>query len=324
MKVLTTILIGLGSFAIGIWLHNAIADLTQTRGTKLLVGRVVIWGSLTAGFTLWLARQPLIEAMTRWAEQVERRRGLPLTRVEKAGSLELMLSGCFLIACAALTVLAFIAPDIFTHMFREDGPFELGSAVLYFVSALACIALAARKREHSKLQIWLGLLALLFIFVGGEEISWGQRIFGFDTPERLAAINVQNEFTLHNVYSNSLFVYPGLAVTAMLLFVAPLLRGLNPRARRIFDALEFPVAPLACAILYAIAVFAYAVVGLRLGTPTPLPINWSDHLPHFDDEMLEFLISALFAVFAVSNWRLLVPQSRAVSSLDGRQGRASA
>ena len=37
------------------------------------------------------------------------------------------------------------------------------------------------------------------IFIAGEEISWGQRIFSFSTPEILTAINDQNEFNLHNV-----------------------------------------------------------------------------------------------------------------------------
>lgn len=38
------------------------------------------------------------------------------------------------------------------------------------------------------------------MFIGaGEEISWGQRIFDFATPENLAAVNVQNEFNFHNI-----------------------------------------------------------------------------------------------------------------------------
>lgn len=48
----------------------------------------------------------------------------------------------------------------------------------------------------------------------------------------------------------------------------------------------------------------------RLGTPTPLPINWSNQLPNFDDELLEFLISLLFATYALSQWRLLIPRKQ--------------
>ncbi len=43
----------------------------------------------------------------------------------------------------------------------------------------------------------LGGLALLF--GAGEEISWGQRLFGFATPEFLKTVNTQDEFNVHNI-----------------------------------------------------------------------------------------------------------------------------
>ena len=39
----------------------------------------------------------------------------------------------------------------------------------------------------------------------GEEISWGQRLFGIATPEALKETNLQNEINLHN--HRSLFAY---------------------------------------------------------------------------------------------------------------------
>ena len=33
----------------------------------------------------------------------------------------------------------------------------------------------------------------------GEEISWGQRILGFATPESMADVNRQGEFNIHNL-----------------------------------------------------------------------------------------------------------------------------
>jgi hypothetical protein len=46
---------------------------------------------------------------------------------------------------------------------------------------------------------WFLLLAMVFLVGFGEEISWGQRILGFETPEVIANVNVQNEFSLHNI-----------------------------------------------------------------------------------------------------------------------------
>lgn len=37
--------------------------------------------------------------------------------------------------------------------------------------------------------------------IAGEEIAWGQRLFGYDTPERLEEINEQRETTVHNIGS---------------------------------------------------------------------------------------------------------------------------
>lgn len=42
-------------------------------------------------------------------------------------------------------------------------------------------------------------LGLFFVICAGEEISWGQRLLGFETPEALADINTQNEFNVHNI-----------------------------------------------------------------------------------------------------------------------------
>lgn len=88
----------------------------------------------------------------------------------------------------------------------EDHYFEyIGSISLFIASALFFYGfLTARKvldkswASLIKKLIFLGL-ALLFFFGAGEEISWGQRIFGFATPEALAEINKQDELNLHNL-----------------------------------------------------------------------------------------------------------------------------
>ena len=35
--------------------------------------------------------------------------------------------------------------------------------------------------------------------LGLEEIAWGQILFGWKTPENIAAVNAQNQTTLHNL-----------------------------------------------------------------------------------------------------------------------------
>jgi hypothetical protein len=45
----------------------------------------------------------------------------------------------------------------------------------------------------------LGFLTLLFIFGAGEEISWGQRIFGHESSEFFQENNAQGETNFHNL-----------------------------------------------------------------------------------------------------------------------------
>ena len=98
------------------------------------------------------------------------------------------------------TVLAITIP--------EDHYFELIGAFSFFVTSLLFFYgfRVARKTLDKtwvslmKQLVYLGLAALFF-FGAGEEISWGQRILGFQTPETLSQVNRQEEFNLHNLSS---------------------------------------------------------------------------------------------------------------------------
>ena len=65
---------------------------------------------------------------------------------------------------------------------------------------LAFVVLAHLIRSKSRLlAVLYGVLVFAMIFIVGEEISWGQRIIGFGTPESLAEVNRQGEVNFHNV-----------------------------------------------------------------------------------------------------------------------------
>ena len=84
----------------------------------------------------------------------------------------------------------------------EDSLFENGTAFLFLVTALLLLAIAARGRGVSEgvAGRWLYIVGTLaFVFAAGEEISWGQRMFGFETPDYLRDVNFQNEFNVHNI-----------------------------------------------------------------------------------------------------------------------------
>ncbi|MCF7942195.1 MAG: hypothetical protein K9M84_11315 [Spirochaetia bacterium] len=97
-----------------------------------------------------------------------------------------------------------LSPSAYMMFYIEDGVLESMTAVLSIAAGVIFILLAGRRseRELRGFFILLGILSLLF---GFEEISWGQRIFGWETPDAYAAINCQKETTLHNI-ANPLFV----------------------------------------------------------------------------------------------------------------------
>ncbi|MFQ5630848.1 MAG: hypothetical protein ACE5I1_18920 [bacterium] len=52
------------------------------------------------------------------------------------------------------------------------------------------------------------ILAIGIIFLIGEEISWGQRIFGWETSDTMKEINKQGETNFHNIYGvGTMFKY---------------------------------------------------------------------------------------------------------------------
>ena len=97
-------------------------------------------------------------------------------------------------------------------LYPEDHFFEnLGALSLFIASVLSFYifvrAWTTRKItgiHWIKLLVYLGLAGLYF-FGGGEEISWGQRIFNIGEPTELAKENVQGELNIHNlaIFENS-------------------------------------------------------------------------------------------------------------------------
>ena len=84
---------------------------------------------------------------------------------------------------------------------KEDGIVEYGTAAALAGGAVAS-ALAGRllrRMGHRNLGAFHYAVAVAFTVGALEEISWGQRIFGWDTPGALSDVNLQGETTLHNI-----------------------------------------------------------------------------------------------------------------------------
>ncbi len=98
---------------------------------------------------------------------------------------------------------ALISKEAYKWLTGEDRVFETLQVVAYFSALVLAVALLPRLRRHGA-PAWVvalyGGLVLALVFMVGEELSWGQRILGFGTPESIAASNKQAEANLHNIF----------------------------------------------------------------------------------------------------------------------------
>ena len=85
----------------------------------------------------------------------------------------------------------------------ESGLVENGTAAV-LLAAIFFGASALRHRAvmaNRLLTLWLAAVTLGCVYFAGEEVSWGQHWFGWETPEAIARINDQGETSLHNMSS---------------------------------------------------------------------------------------------------------------------------
>jgi hypothetical protein len=167
-----------------------------------------------------------------------------------------------LAALLFLSLSSILVPSWYERAINREGKgIELAQAVLLLLGlavALASLGLA-RRRAPRWVFGWVLLAAVCCLFVAGEELSWGQTLFHWATPEGWARINDQGETNLHNT-SSWLDQKPrlllGLAIGLGGLGF-PLLALLRPELRNLRLAPILP--PLTGVPLAAIAVFVGVV-----------------------------------------------------------------
>ena len=100
---------------------------------------------------------------------------------------------------AVLVALAAGSHDLYRFIVREDALLEWAQVIAYVAAVvIALVAIPRVRRSGDTVGTFVVLgLALISLLSIGEELSWGQRLIGFGTPE-LAARNRQGELTLHN------------------------------------------------------------------------------------------------------------------------------
>ena len=177
------------------------------------------------------------------------------------------------VAIISMLVYVRVGADIFTvdqllAINLEDGILEWVSAVfLLLASLMSFFAARAIGRGHPRYNMHI-FLTVLFFLMFGEEISWGQRVFGFGTPEALQAVNVQSEINLHNMFG---YLFDHVFILLFLVWAAcvPLAYQIVPPLRQVILRLGVPVPSAGLAVAMTISGLMLDPIVYRFLEPLP-------------------------------------------------------
>jgi len=177
----------------------------------------------------------------------------------------LFLTIGILVLVAAFVVSAISKDLFFSYFGAEDSLIENFTAIFLACGGAVLVARVLQVRDSlTRGALVLGVLyGLAYVWAAGEEISWGQRILGFESPDYLQENNDQQEFTLHNlvigdVKLDEVIFGPVLSwIILSYLIILPVLWRWAGWVRRVTQAMVIPVPRLyhaAFAIFVSVAI----------------------------------------------------------------------
>ncbi len=122
---------------------------------------------------------------------------------------------------------------LFLTLIAEDSIVEYSTALFFIISSFGFFWLQ-QHIEPKIIKFGLLLAAIGLFVIGGEEVSWGQRILGISTPAVIAEQNLQHEITLHNLKSIYYHVVP--AYVAIGILAGAVLPAFKLLADKLFKA----------------------------------------------------------------------------------------
>ena len=136
--------------------------------------------------------------------------------------------------------------DVYT---REDGFVEYATAAMLLCISILSFSRLVRLWRTTPLLWKVGTLgfALIFLFGAGEEVSWGQRIFGWQSSEYFIEHNAQQETNLHNMVVDGtkinklIFSQILIAVLVIYLLILPILYRKVTAIKNLVNSFAVPV-----------------------------------------------------------------------------------
>ena len=171
-------------------------------------------------------------------------KNLEITRIEKIAFLFLALTFAFGIYFAQTDENYFVS-----NFVKEDGVIESMTAFLLFCSSILMFSRFFKQFNQHKTLWKIGVfsIALVFFFGAGEEISWGQRIFGIESSEYFSENNAQGETNLHNMVINgkkiNKIVFSQLLTLVLLVYliILPIIYKKMEWTKKLVDSFGVPI-----------------------------------------------------------------------------------
>lgn len=192
-----------------------------------------------------------------------------MLRFNKLTKTEVFLFSALTIVLILSVYFGFTDAEYFDNVFaQEDGAVEYGT--FFF---LLCISILQFYRlftaSKNKAVLWkLGIFffGILFLFGAGEEISWGQRIFGIESGDFFKDNNLQNETNLHNLeiggvkLNKLIFSQLLTAIMAIYLLILPFLYQKYTGIKKLADKFVIPIPQLSHIVAFLINTIFIAIL----------------------------------------------------------------
>ena len=191
--------------------------------------------------------------------------------------------------------------DVYKWVIREDGLAEWLQVLFYsgaFLLSLVLVRRLVRRRQVGIALLYL-ILSAGFFFMIGEELSWGQRAVGWQTPAVFEEINKKAETNLHNIHGvGNTFKWVQLLVGAYGT-ILPLVVLSSAVPARYRDLLRY-VVPHYTLIPYFFFLFAWRCYRNVLDPPDRFYFVVSEY-----NEVMELILTIGFFLFLVFQLRRL-------------------
>ena len=124
----------------------------------------------------------------------------------------------------------------------ERGLGENLTTLFFLGSALSAFLIFRRRAAfaHHPLKWTFPVIAVVAIFVAGEEASWGQHFFGWGTPDWMVELNKQDETNFHNMAERALDQKPR-AIISILIFLGGVVGPLLHKKDKLTFLKSYPV-----------------------------------------------------------------------------------